>query len=93
MAQATAVSPAESEDASACYEAFVQRRRARGELSIRTLEGFRRLQKRYGQLASKGAASDPAASDDQTKKDSDVVATEQRTIVDVYFNPKISSDY
>ncbi|KAE9315710.1 hypothetical protein PF008_g19183 [Phytophthora fragariae] len=85
---AIAVSSKESEDA---YGDFIRRRRARGELSIRTLEGFRRLQKRYGQLVTKGALSDPVVtSSNETSKETEGAAAELRNVVDVLFNPKIS---
>ncbi|KAE9020528.1 hypothetical protein PR002_g12501 [Phytophthora rubi] len=85
---AIAVSSKESEDA---YGDFIRRRRARGELSIRTLEGFRRLQKRYGQLVTKGALSGPVVtSSNETSKETEGAAAELRNVVDVLFNPKIS---
>ncbi|KAJ8540681.1 hypothetical protein ON010_g12546 [Phytophthora cinnamomi] len=80
--------------ASSCYEAFITRRRARGELSVRTLEGFQRLQKRYGQLGTTGASignlqTGPVKSN-KTPEDCEVDAAKVRDVADVFFSPKIS---
>ncbi|KAG1701990.1 hypothetical protein DVH05_010480 [Phytophthora capsici] len=68
------------EDLEKCYAAFVSRRRIRGEQSIRTREGFQRLQKRYQLSVHK-----PEAEVESTEAE-DV----RRNVLNVFFNPKIS---
>ncbi|GMF29287.1 unnamed protein product [Phytophthora lilii] len=89
-----------NEDVRSYYEAFVRRRHARGELSIRTPEGFQRLQKKYGSqdnadmtktIPEDGKVeSEPETSADIRSEDSEVEAAAERNVASAFLNPKIS---